>query len=234
MTVSRMFPFITCTWNPLGGECEHKCTYCWARVLIAQHEMVKYQGTPRVIERELKRRFKPDDFVFVQDMSDLLGEWVSSDLLRDDVFTAIRRNAKTRFLTLTKNPQRYYTLASALPQNCVLGCTIESNQDYLISLAPKQSERLYWMTRVKMDYAVTGANDRFICAEPILDFDLDAFSSAIIDIKPWAVAVGYDNYNNKLPEPPLAKTMQLIDRLEKAGITVYRKTLRDAWNEGRG
>jgi hypothetical protein len=44
------------------------------------------------------------------------------------------------------------------------------------------------------------------------------------------MAVGYDNYNNRLPEPTLSKTMQLIDCLEKTGITVYRKTLREAWN----
>jgi len=49
-------------------------------------------------------------------------------------------------------------------------------------------------------------------------------------LQPWAVAVGYDNYNNHLPEPPLEKTMQLIERLEKAGITVFRKTLRERWN----
>jgi len=66
--------------------------------------------------------------------------------------------------------------------------------------------------------------------EPIQDFNLDYFTERIIEIKPWAVAIGYDNYDNKLPEPSMAKTMQLIDRLEKAGITVYRKTLREAWN----
>jgi hypothetical protein len=35
---------------------------------------------------------------------------------------------------------------------------------------------------------------------------------------------------NKLPEPSLSKTMQLINRFEKADITIYRKTLREPWN----
>lgn len=233
---SRMFPFITCTWNPLGGECLHKCTYCWARKLAAEKKMLKYQGEPRIIEKELKRQFKQDDFVFVEDMSDLFGDWVASYLL-SYVFVKIQAilldNVKTQFLFLTKNPKRYYHLGNTLPRRIViLGCTIESNRDYLLSFAPRQSERISWMQRLTIDYAATANYQRFLSIEPILDFDLEDFSRQIIAIEPWAVAVGYDNYANKLPEPPLAKTMQLIEALEKAGITVYRKTLREAWNSG--
>ena len=52
--------------------------------------------------------------------------------------------------------------------------------------------------------------------------------------RPWAVAIGYDNYNNGFPEPPLSKTMQLIDELESLGIKVYRKTLRECKKIDRG
>ena len=44
------------------------------------------------------------------------------------------------------------------------------------------------------------------------------------------VAVGYDNYNNLLPEPREAETEEFIRQLEDAGITVYRKTIREAWD----
>jgi len=70
----------------------------------------------------------------------------------------------------------------------------------------------------------------FISIEPILDFNYEPFVAELLKIRPWAVAVGMDNYGNRLPEPALAKTMQLIERLEKAGIKVYRKTLREKWN----
>jgi len=54
----------------------------------------------------------------------------------------------------------------------------------------------------------------------------------ILNINPeFGVSIGYDNYNWRLPEPPLAKTLQLIEELEKHGIKVERKTLRKAWWE---
>jgi hypothetical protein len=62
-----------------------------------------------------------------------------------------------------------------------------------------------------------------------MEFSVGFFAS-LVAAEPRAVAIGYDNYDNKLPEPSLTKTLQLIDSLEKAGITVYRKTLREAWN----
>jgi hypothetical protein len=38
----------------------------------------------------------------------------------------------------------------------------------------------------------------------------------------------YDNYAHGLVEPKLADVLLLIGHLEAAGITVYRKTLREA------
>ena len=71
----------------------------------------------------------------------------------------------------------------------------------------------------------------FISIEPILEFDLKWFVSNIKAVKPWAVAVGYDNYHNNLPEPELHKTERLIEELEKLNIKVYRKTIKKAWWE---
>lgn len=227
-----MFPFITRTWNPLGGECNHRCDYCWARKLAADKKMAKYQGEPRLVEKEMQRvrGFKSHDFVFVCDMLDLFGEWVSSDLIKA-ILSKIAYSPAT-FLLLTKNPKRYFELLDFLPKNAVLGCTIESDRNYsALSKAPDQVERIYWMTQLSRLQGSLLGNRLFFSVEPILDFNLMYFGFLLLDLKPWAVAVGYDNYDNKLLEPLLAKTMQLIDRLEKAGITVYRKTLREAWNQ---
>jgi DNA repair photolyase len=39
----------------------------------------------------------------------------------------------------------------------------------------------------------------FVSVEPILNFTPE-FETDLYRIRPWAVAVGYDNYNNKLPQ----------------------------------
>ena len=57
------------------------------------------------------------------------------------------------------------------------------------------------------------------------------FERDIIKTRPKFMAVGYDNYNNKLPEPSLARTEILIKELEAQGVKVYRKTIRRAWDE---
>jgi protein gp37 len=236
LTGSRMFPFITKTWNPLGGQCLHQCYYCWAQGpdgLAQTRNMKKYRGLPSLIDKEFLRKFKPyNDFVFVCDMLDLFGTWVPNEYIIR-VLDFCRKNSQVSFLLQTKNPDAYFHFYDNIPPNCYLGCTIESNRDYPeLSGARPQTRRLEQMS--KLSHTLAGEKHIFISIEPILDFDYEPFVSQLLKMRPWAVAIGYDNYDNKLPEPSLAKTMQLIDRLEKAGITVYRKTLREAWNERRG
>lgn len=83
MTNERMFPFITKTWNPLGGECLHKCPYCWVTNQLKPmfpNVRKKYSGGPRLVQYELEnakyKLWEIDDFVFVCDCTDLFGDWV--------------------------------------------------------------------------------------------------------------------------------------------------------------
>lgn len=227
MTKSRMFPFITMTWNPLGGYCPHMCGYCWSmgeKGLVLKYNMKKYKGKIRIIEKELKRKFNDGDFVFVQDMSDLLADEVPKKYILT-VISVIMANPQATFLLLTKNPKRYFEFT--FPENTVLGVTIESDINYPdISKAPPQSERVLLvqhLSDVLEDASVK--LDLFISIEPIMHFTL-RFIDDIKYINPWAVAVGYDNYNNSLLEPSLSKTEKLINELEKVGIKVFRKSLR--------
>ena len=245
--MSRMFSFIKETWNPLGGECPHKCIYCWSRHLAGRYGMKKYQGEPRLIKSELKRKFKPGSFVFTQDMTDLFADNVPIRLILK-VLDVEREHPKVKFLHLTKNTKRYIDLAEEkeFPPNVVLGATVETDfyrffdlrkgEDVFIeyeeiSRAPPPQERLRHLRKLKEIVD----NPLFISIEPILDFSTDIhlpprFVERIKMVKPWAVAVGYDNYNHKLPEPPLNKTLRLIEELEKF-TKVYKKTLRRAWYE---
>jgi hypothetical protein len=218
--MSKMFPFITQTWNPLGGECIHGCSYCWAQKMAKQYAMKKYIGSPRLFKKELERTFKKTDFVFVCDMTDWLAEWVPEEEIQTII--DIMASSEATFLSLTKNPGRYGYFK--WPKNVVLGCTIETNRnDPIIGYAPCREYRMSWMDELFPEVE----NQLFLSIEPILDFDLESFALHIAKIHPKFVAIGYDNYNNGLPEPSLAKTLHLIALLEDARIKVYRKTLRD-------
>lgn len=222
-----MFPFITSTSSPVKG-CSHFCQYCWFVSLATGRLKRYYQNgiAPRVVQGELDRRFKKGDFVFISDMGDLFCNAVPADWIVK-VCDAIRESPEAEFLFMTKNPQRYVGIASAIPSNVVLGATIESDRDYpTLSKAPSQLDRLTAMMQL-IDIL---PNRRFVSIEPILDFNLDPFVEQLKNIKPWAVAIGYDNYRWKLPEPSRERANALVSGLG-AFTTVYKKTIRKAWWE---
>jgi len=103
-----------------------------------------------------------------------------------------------------------------------LGATIETNRSYNFSKAPPVTERAKAMVDLKYDR-------KFLSIEPILDFDLEIFAKRIEEIAPIRVAVGYDNWHNRLPEPSLTKTLQFIERLNEF-TEVRERKLREAWS----
>lgn len=231
---SRMFDVVTTTWNPITG-CKHNCVYCWARRLVNS----RLKGTkkyrrgfePTIHEREFKREFKPNEFVFVSDMGDMWGSWVPEEWIVR-VLEHVARFPKTTFLFLTKNPQRYGEFRDLLSglDNVILGATIETDlqteyMSWRISEAPAPDARFAGM--YYMHYC--GFRNLMISVEPVLEFS-DYFPKRIKNVEPRFVYVGYDNYMCRLPEPPLSKTLWLIDELKR--FTVVRtKTVRHAWYE---
>lgn len=223
---SRMFPFITSTFNPVGGECPHDCVYCWAKAIAKRYGHKKYKGDYRFLTQYQNKKFKAGSFVFVCDMIDLFAENVPRKIILQ-VLDIIRNNPTSKFLLETKNPKRYFKFD--YPANVILGVTIESDINFPdISKAPSQSDRILAMS--KLSDSLREANiklDLFISIEPILGFT-PHFIENIKYIAPWAVAVGYDNYNNKLPEPALTETDKFISKLKKFTV-VYEKSIRIAW-----
>jgi protein gp37 len=209
------------TWNPVIG-CLYGCSYCWAKRFalerLSHTEKYKDGFAPKLAESELNRRFR-NQFVFVSDMGELFGDWVPKDwILR--VIEATRRSPSSDFLFLTKNPKRYMEFSSLCRDNIVLGATIETSRVYGFSKAPPVTERARAMAELKY-------KRKYVSIEPISDFDFDPFVEMIENISPERVAVGYDNWNNRLPEPSLLKTKQLIDKLNTF-TRVRTLTLRQA------
>jgi len=228
---SRMFDLVKATWNPVKG-CKHNCLYCWARIMANKlrdsKRTEKYRDgfKPRFFPSELKRvrKFK-NKLVFVVDMGDLFGEWVPNEWIEKVLEATRKADPSNTFLFMTKNPWRYHEFIDLFPPNSILGTTIESDLDYGISKAPGVLERYHAMRLLPWD-------TKLLAIEPILDFS-EEFINLILSIPSLKIIyVGYDNYNFRLPEPPLAKTMELILLLKGFGYDVREKTIRPAWDEG--
>jgi len=217
-----MFPFITDTVNPLGGgPCPYQCTYCWATDLKNRFKYPKYQGEWRIYHKELKQ-YTAEAFVFPFDMTELGAPGIPAEIIGE--LLGWVGGQPCPMLLLTKNPKFYYDWRNHIPENAVIGCTIESDTAIMRDFSKAQAgyHRLWWMQEMNAWLK----NKRFISIEPIMKFTPE-FEKEIRKIEPWAVAVGYDNYSNGLPEPRMAATEYLISQLETF-TTVYRKTIRES------
>ena len=221
--MTRMFtiptksgPRVMRTWNVFCG-CRFNCTYCVSRKLAEGRlrHLPRYQDgfTPKLVESELSKTFKPGDFIFIAFMGDIA--WATIDemnriLDRIDCFPA------TTFLFLSKNPLYIKRWEGMLPLNVILGTTIESDLDYGLSKAPPPRDRFWYLW--KNEYP-----RKFVSIEPIMDFDLRTMVGWMKHIKPEIVEVGADNWKCGLPEPAWGNIEELLSELRKFCPTVVEK-----------
>lgn len=220
------FGEISETWNPITG-CLHDCVYCWARGYAKRLASMRvkpyetYGFKPAFAEWRLRQKLPKRGFVFVSDMGDMWGEWVLGEWI-EKVLDVLRSKPESEFLFLTKNPKKYREFQGKFTENMMLGVTLETNRDYGLTKAPTPEERYEEMK--KLDW-----KHKAVVIEPILDFDHE-FVDWIREIAPRIVYIGYDNYNKKLPEPPLSKTEMLVKELYGTA-DVRTKAMRKAWYE---
>lgn len=212
----NMYDFITHTWNPIKGKCYHDCSYCY---MTAMSKRFKMNDELRLDEKELKTKFKEDQFIFVGSSTDIFAvnvpePWISKVLEKCE-------DSKSKFLFQTKNPERILRFQSrySILESSIICTTIESNKYYdsIMGNAPEPYERALAMERISWN------SRTMVTIEPVMKFDHDLFLSLIKRCPPFQVNIGADSGNNNLPEPSREDLVRLICELEKL-TTVHLKT----------
>ena len=150
------------TWNPLTGctKISPGCKNCYAERMARRLQAMgqpKYSNGfslathPQALEMPL--RWEKPQMIFVNSMSDLFHEDVSSEFIQE-VFDVMVRAYWHTFQVLTKRSRRLYELNSEIdwPPNVWMGVSVESD---------KYSYRIDHLRR-------TDARIKFLSLEPLL------------------------------------------------------------------
>ena len=214
-TNGNMYPWVTHTWNPLAGKCQHHCHYCYMKRSFLGN-LKKYKGEVRLTEGELDTDLGSGKIIFVGSATDIFGEWVPENAIKS--ILSYCRNFPNKYLFQSKNPGRIAEFLELLPKNSIIATTLETNRDYNNSKAPKPSQRY-------QDFLSINYPRKMISIEPIQDFDLEEFLKWIKKIKPEFVSIGADSKNNDLHEPSSYKIKKLITEIKIITKVKIKKNL---------
>ena len=213
---SNMYPWITHMHTHLGGECSHKCSYCYVDNHISGRPE-KFSGKIRLIEEEFSVVYGEGKTIFIEHMNDLFAKDVPEEFIKR-VIGHCNLYPNNTYMFQTKNTERYNKWFDVFPKNTILGTTIETNRVINgISEAPKPTDRAYWMTKIPEKFK------RFITIEPVLNFDVEIFATMMGDINPDFINLGADSKNHNLPEPTVEKIMAFVEELKKYNIELREK-----------
>ena len=214
-TKGNMYPWVTHVHTHLGGECAHKCCYCyienprWGRP-------ARYKGPIRLLEDEFRVKYGAGKTIFIEHMNDLFAEGVPRAFI-EKIIDHCKKWPDNTYVFQTKNPARYNEFSGTFPGRSIFGTTIETNISMPdISEAPDVSERYVGIR----DFL---AERKFVTIEPVLDFDVEILAAWIADIEPEFLNLGADSKQRDLPEPTVEKVMALVDALAEYGIELREK-----------
>ena len=210
----NMYPFVTHTWNTVKGKCPHDCSYCY---------MKRFGGQPKLHfdEKELKTDLGTGNFIFVGSSCDMWAESISQEWIFKTLIHCIK-HFENKYLFQSKNPYRIYKFRSFIPENSIVGTTIESSRYHpQMGTAPAIPKRARYMNELAKDGFET-----MVTIEPIMNFGIDALSALVALCRPKWVNIGADSCSHKLPEPEPEKVLELIAELSKFTEVKIKKNLK--------
>ena len=213
-----MYPWVTHTHSHLGGECLHRCSYCYVQAMARRFPEMKskYSGPLRILPGELDVAYGKGRTIFIEHMNDLFAPAVDEGII-DRILAHCRAWPKNSYVFQTKNPARYHEFFDRIPLLSLLGTTIETNRQIPeIGDAPMPAKRFSAMSAIKL-------RAKFVTIEPIMPFDLEELAGWLKSIQPQFVNIGADSKNHGLPEPTAAEVTALIAKLGELKIEIRQK-----------
>jgi len=209
----NMYDFVTHTWNPIKGKCQHGCSYCY---------MSKWgkQNPVRFDEKELKTDLGNGNFIFVGSSCDMFAEdipaeWIIKTLDYCNMFD-------NHYLFQSKNPGRFLDFKDhTVYRKSVFCTTIESNVYYpeIMNNSPNLIYRACFIRQMSEIAKV------YVTIEPVMKFVPDSFVELIKLCNAEQVNIGADSGGNHLPEPTSDELKQLICRFELFTKVKIKKNL---------
>ena len=201
------------TWNPLAGECPHKCAYCYAHKYKAYpSSLSKYSGPLRLDAPAMAKRLGGGKLYFVCSMNDLFAAAVPRELVLE-ILGKISRWPQNEYLFHTKNPARLAEFKDLFPYYSRFGVTIETDAypPGFLTAAPPPAERA-------LAFGLFEHPRKSVSMEPVMEFNLENYLRLMQAAKPALVHIGRDSKDNRLPEPSEKKLDELRRRLSKLGM----------------
>jgi protein gp37 len=180
-----------------------------------------YNYKPHFHPERLKQYLPKNKLIFLCGYGDICFAFQSQI---KQIFDVVKEHKDKTFLVQTKMPECLvnYEVEYIIPDNVIVGTTIETNRDTKnISKAPVPEIRMH-------DLRLIQHRRKFITHEPIMDFDLDVLVDWDKSIHPEIIWIGYNSHPESisLNEPPLTKTRHLITDLDEF-TDVRQKIIRD-------
>jgi hypothetical protein len=178
-------------------------------------------------EKELNTNLGKGNFIFVGSLCDMFAksverEWIIKTLLKT-------RRHDNKYLFQTKNPEAMRYFLGYMPDKLALATTLETNRHYpeIMQNAPTPFERATSFATLNDGMPI----EKYITAEPLVDFDLNEFVHFIERCEPLQVNIGVDSGGNHLPEPSPEKIAALIGELRKFTDVRLKKNLKRLYKE---